>query len=392
MQLVEQHIINNNHKYFNECNKLSSLSKNLYNSALYFVRQHFFKNNQYINYYGVNRNFIDNNQIDYIELPRKVSNQTLMLVDKSFKSFFSLLKKKNIGKYNKKIKIPQYLPKDGKMVVIYEKGAISRRKLKNGKIKLSGTDIIVTTKKENINQVRIVPKLGYFIIEIIYTIKSNKNIIENNKIASIDLGVNNLMSVTSNVFDPFIINGKPVKSINQYYNKLKAKYQTKKITNKIKKLGLKRRNKIHDYLHKSSRQLVNHLVSNNITKLIIGYNKEWKQDINIGKVNNQKFVSIPYSNLIYMLTYKCEIEGISVIINEESYTSKCSFLDMEDICKHVKYLGKRIKRGLFKASDGRLINSDINGSYNILRKVVPNVFSDGIEGLAVNPIVYTIKG
>ena len=139
---------------------------------------------------------------------------------------------------------------------------------------------------------------------------------------------------------------------------------------------------------------MNHLVSNNINTLVIGYNKNWKQDINIGKVNNQKFVNIPFLKFINLLNYKCELEGIRVIINEESYTSKCSFLDNEEICKHDVYKGKRIKRGLYKSSNGKLINSDVNGSLNILRKVFPNInlINNGIEVIGVSPMVLTIKG
>ena len=155
-------------------------------------------------------------------------------------------------------------------------------------------------------------------------------------------------------------------------------------------------NKVKNYLHKTSKYIVNHLVSNNINTLIIGNNKNWKQDTNIGKVNNQNFINIPHSTLINMLSYKCEMLGINVIVSNESYTSKCSFLDNEKICKHSNYLGKRIKRGLFKSSKGYLINADVNGSLNILRKVVPNAFVDiikskGIEGFVVNPVIINVN-
>jgi putative transposase len=194
--------------------------------------------------------------------------------------------------------------------------------------------------------------------------------------------------------NPIIINGKPLKSINQFYNKRKAQFQSKlknnKTSKKINKLSNKRNNKINDYLHKSSRFLVNQLVSKNISKLIIGYNKQWKQDINIGKRNNQNFVNIPFYKFIFMLKYKCELEGVEVILNEESYTSKCSFLDLEDVRKHEKYKGRRTKRGLFISSKNKLINADLNGSYNIMRKVVPNVFTNGIEDVVVHPRLVTI--
>ena len=152
----------------------------------------------------------------------------------------------------------------------------------------------------------------------------------------------------------------------------------------------KRNNKVKDYLHKASRLLVNQLVSNRVATVVIGHNKEWKQDINIGKSNNQKFVQIPHSVFISMLKYKCELEGITVIVREENYTSKCSFLDNEEICKHEEYLGKRIKRGLFRTASGRLVNADLNGALNILRKEIPNAFGYGIE-VCSTPSVLTVK-
>ena len=181
--------------------------------------------------------------------------------------------------------------------------------------------------------------------------------------------------VSSNVVKPFSINGKPLKSINQYYDKEKARLQAhlkcnKKTSKRINSITNIRNNKVKDYLHKSSREIVNFLVSNNISTLIIGYNEEWKQNINLGRTNNQSFVNIPFYTFINQLDYKCKLEGINVILTEESYTSKCSFLDNESIEKHESYLGKRIKRGLFKSAEGKLINADLNGSLNILKKVV----------------------
>lgn len=397
MQLVEKHIIKNNHIYYSECDRMCFLSKNLYNSALYEIRQSYFENKTYLNYYKINRKFIDTNQPDYVALPRKISNQTLMLVDKNFKSFFTLLNKKKNNKYDKICKIPKYLPKSGKYVTIFEGGSISNKNQnKFGYVKLSGCEIKLQTRKNNINQIRIVPRNGYYVIEVIYTITEEKLKENNNRYCSIDLGINNLATITSNVIAPIIVNGKPLKSVNQYYNKRRGILQSKlknnkKTSKRINNLTFKRNNKIKDYLHKSSRFIVNHLVSNNINTLVIGYNQRWKQDINIGKVNNQNFTGVPFLDFIRMVEYKCKLVGINTIIHEESYTSKCSFFDNEKISKHEVYLGKRIKRGLFRTNNGILVNSDVNGSLNILKKVVPNAFVYGIEGLSVNPIVYTIK-
>ncbi len=179
--------------------------------------------------------------------------------------------------------------------------------------------------------------------------------------------------------------------MNQYFNKKKANLQSKLETNvytskQLNKLSLKRNTKINDYLHKSSTYIVNQLVDKSVNTLIIGKNKDWKQDTNMGRKTNQNFVSIPFNKFIDMLSYKCKLQGINLILKEESYTSKCSFFDNEPIKKHSVYSGKRIKRGLFKTGSNRLINADVNASYNIMKKAVPKAFADGIEGLSVNPL------
>lgn len=408
MILVLKHSYKKPHSFYKELDKLCFLSKNLYNSTLYTVRQHYFETHKYLNYNAVNKLFTDNKQVDYCALPRKVSKMTQQLVDKSFKSFFGLLRLKQKGKYNEPINIPNYLDKvKGRQVVHYDKQALSF-KAKEGFIKLSGTNIYIPLTnditKDIVRYVRIVPK-SHNIIDVEIGYKTEVPEIEyNNRIASIDLGINNLATVTSNVFSPFIINGKPLKSINQYYNKHLADLKSfqilkgnKKSTNRIKALTVKRNNKITDYIHKTTRLITNHLVSNNISLLVIGYNKGWKQDVNMSKKNNQKFVQISFLKFINLLTYKCRLAGITVVTNEESYTSKCSFLDREPIQKHSTYLGKRVKRGLFRTFNKNYINADVNGSYNIMKKYLitqeawnENIFLDCVEACST-PVVFTIK-
>jgi putative transposase len=201
------------------------------------------------------------------------------------------------------------------------------------------------------------------------------------------------MTLTSNVSSSLIINGKSLKSINQYYNKKKTNIQSnlkknhnKYSSKKLNRITFKRDNKIKDYLHKASRFVVNYLVKNDINRLVVGYNKEWKQEINIGRRNNQNFVGMPYNHLLSMLEYKCKLECINFISREESYTSKCSSLDLESVCKHEKYLGSRVKRGLFKTSSGLKLNADINGSLNIGRKEFGDVFIPTDRGFVLNPV------
>ena len=394
MYLTEKHIIKRKHPFYNECDKLCFQSKNIYNQGLYNVRKHYFNTKAYLNYYG---NYdLTKTQECYDYLPKKVFTQTLKHVDMVFKSFFALLKNKTV-----KNKIPKYLDKvNGRYVTIFTKQAISLREFKKtGKLRLSQTDIYISTKLtdfSSLKEVRIVPRMHHYVIEVVYMVKE-KTHCGNGKYASIDLGLNNLATVAFNEGSkPLIVNGIPLKSINQYYNKKKAQYQSrlkenKRTSKRICTLTNKRNNKVTDYLHKASRLLVNQLVSRGITTLVIGKNPNMKQDINIGKVNNQNFVQLPIMRFADLMKYKCELEGIKVLFNEESYTSKCSFLDSEPICKHDKYIGKRIKRGLFVSRNGIKINADVNGAYNIMIKVIPNAFSDGIEGVGVHPMVLTIK-
>ena len=394
MYLTEKHIIKRTHPFYNECDRLCFQSKNIYNQGLYNVRQHYFNTKTYLNYYG---NYdLTKTQECYDYLPKKVFTQTLKHVDMVFKSFFALLKNKTV-----KNKIPKYLDKvNGRYVTIFTKQAIGLREFKKtGKLRLSQTDIYIATKLTDFNslkEVRIVPRTHHYVIEVIYQVKE-KTHCDNGKCAAIDLGLNNLATVAFNEGSkPLIVNGRPLKSINQYYNKKKAQYQSrlkggKRTSKRIYKLTDKRNNKVTDYLHKASRLLVNQLVSKNIGTLVIGKNSNMKQDINIGKVNNQNFVQLPIMRFADLMKYKCELEGIKVVYHEESYTSKCSFLDSEPICKHDKYMGKRVKRGLFVSRNGIKINADVNGAYNIMIKAIPNAFADGIEGVGVHPMVLTIK-
>lgn len=402
MQLVERHIINKNHSLFKDCDDICFSSKNLYNKANYIIRNHFVTNGKYFNYYDINKIMITTNDPDYINMPRKVSNQTLRLLDKNWLSFFRSIKdyKKHPHKYKGRPKLPKYKDKTkGRYIVYYEKGAISKKELNNNYIVLSQANIKIKTKVKYDQLVgcRIIPNNNHYVIEVIYK-KEVKQKKENNNIMGIDLGLNNLsMCVLTNTSNKVVINGKPVKSINQYYNKTKARLQKVLSKNqysskKIIKMANKRNNKINDYMHKSSRYIIDYCLTNDISKIIIGKNKDWKQEINLGKKNNQSFVSIPYNKLINMIRYKGELEGIEVLEVEESYTSKSSFIDNDKMGKECS--GKRITRGMYKTRDGYLINADVNGAYNIIRKVVPqvnvNTFMYGIEDIAVYPSMISL--
>ena len=377
MYLVERHIIKSNNPLYKELDNVCFLSKNLYNKALYLVRQHYFNTKEYLDFYKMCKLLTDSKDVDYYVLNTKVSKGTLLLLDRNFKSFFALLRKKKNKDYDKPISIPKYLEKQGRYIAVFNKEAVSTKFLKKGLIKLANISNVIKTnvRLEDLKEVRVLPRNNHHIIEVVYKINEVESKSDNGRYAAVDLGLNNLATISSNVEKPFIINGRPLKSINQRWNKHKANLQScltsnKKSSKQIILITNKRNNRVKDYLHKSSRKIVNFLVSKNISTLVIGYNEEWKQNISIGKVNNQSFTSIPFHSFIQQLEYKCKLEGIKVVLTEESYTSKCSFLDNEPLGKKDSYLGKRVKRGLFRSAKNKIINADLNGSLNILKKVI----------------------
>ena len=393
MQLAERHKIKKKDTRFKEIDEVCFKAKNLYNKANYLVRQEFFNGDdgKFLPYVQVRP--IANEWPEYKELPSKVAQMVLRTLEKNWKGFFAAKKDftKNPTKYLGRPRPPKYLPKDGRCVAQYDYQTFSKTVWKQeGLLKLTflGEKFSTNQKFEDIKLCRFVPKRDHYIFEVVYNVETKTH--EGKKdgfIAGIDFGIKNLMTVAFNKADgqPFIVNGLPLKSINQFYNKEKAKLQAALPeglfwTKKLSALTDKRNAKIDDYLHKASRLVVNELQSRGVSTLVIGRNKEWKQKVNMGKRNNQKFTYIPFYKLLRMLTYKCELVGIEVIEQEESHTSKCSFLDNEPIEHQEEYVGKRIKRGLFRSSDGTLINADLNGAYNIIKKAVPNAFADGIEG------------
>ncbi|HGD0580689.1 TPA: RNA-guided endonuclease InsQ/TnpB family protein [Clostridium perfringens] len=243
-------------------------------------------------------------------------------------------------------------------------------------------------------QTRIIPRGSVYILEIVYEKEINELKEETNRILGIDLGVDNLATCVNNIgIKPIVINGKVLKSINQYYNKKLAtlksdlkKRHNKDWSNKLDSIQRKRDNKVDYYLHCSSKKIIEHCIKNNIDTIVVGLNKTWKQESNMNKKSNQNFISIPYDKLISQITYKAQDVGIKAITTEESYTSGCSFLDGEEIDRETYNKNRRVYRGLFVSNKGIKINADCNGAYNIIRKVVPNAFADGIEGVDLHPI------
>ena len=395
MNLTETHQIKPNHKLYSICDELCFKSKNLYNAALFEFRQSYFdKEVDTLNWQNINRIFNQSNQFDYRELPSKVSNTVLKKLGNNISSFWSLVKKSD---YDRKVGLPKYLHKtDGRFIVEFNKQTFSNKRDDDNNLIIckSSLNLKIPTKVKNPQQIRIVPKTGYYVIEVVYEIKENKSK-QNQRIASIDLGLNNLATVVTNDGDnPILISGKKIKSINQYYNKITSKHKSLLPNNiftskSLDRLWLKRNNKISYEIHKITKFLANYFDERDVGKVIIGNNSGWKNGINLGKRNNQNFVNIPYTKFINQLTYKCQMLGITVITREESYTSKASFLDYDEIPNYKdetkpKFSGKRIKRGLYRSAT-RIINADVNGAYNIMAKENPNYIISNREQLGFNP-------
>ena len=379
MQLVEKQIIKRTDRRYKELLELCHLSKNLYNVVLYTIRQHWFETvnddtvkHKFLNYYDV-WNILKKDNPDYKAIDSHAAQLVIKQVEANFSSFFSLLKLKKQGKYDKKVHLPTYLDKDGYNVISFNQ--FKRRELKNGYVSLPKSKTLrFKVKNTSLHFINIVPKNDYIQVNFIYKKQEKELKKDNGKYMSIDIGVDNLATCFSNVGKTFIVDGKKAKHINQFYNKkigevkseLKKKNDKEK-SHKTRQLTLKRNNKIDDYLHKASRYIISQAASNDVRTIIVGHNKNWKQEVSIGKANTQNFVSIPFYKLIHELKYKGMLEGINVIEIEESYTSKCSALDNETIEKHDKYIGKRVHRGLFQSKD-YLLNADVNGAINIMRK------------------------
>ena len=386
---LKQQVKHLSKKEFRNLKYLCHIAKNLKNQAIYNVRQHYFKNKKYLSY-NENYKMLKNSE-NYKKLNSNMAQQILKEVDESFKSFFALLKLAKNGQYNGKIKLPNYLDKDGfttlvigfvrlkddMLIVPYSNSF--KKTHQEVKVKLPSV-----LKDKKIKEIRIIPKQHsrYFEIQYIYEVEEVQRKLNKENVLGIDLGIDNLCTCVTNTGASFIIDGRKLKSINQYYNKINAKLQSIKDKQKIerttlrqKRITRKRNNRINDYLSKAARTIVNYCLNNDIGKLVLGYNEDFQRKSNIGSINNQNFVNIPYGKLRDKLIYLCKLYGIEFKLQEESYTSKASFFDGDEIPIYDKenlqeyvFSGKRIKRGLYQTSGGKLINADCNGALNILRK------------------------
>lgn len=393
MRLVERHIVKDN-RFEDICFK----SGLLYNYVLYNVRQGIF-NEEYLKEYEFSTKLCKENQFDFRNLPTAISQQVVTQVFSNTKGWIKAKKEfeKDPSKFRSKPKLPNYKKGKKQNMVVFATNAC---RVKDGYIYFVKNIIHPIKTKigdSKLCQVRIIPQATCYVVEVIYEKKEQNLNLNKDNVLSIDLGLNNLCSCISNVgLIPFIVNGRIMKSFNQWYNKRKAKLMSfagdKGTSKRLRQLNNYRNFWIEDHIHKVSRFVINYCVDNNIGSLVVGLNKGWKQEINLGKKTNQKFVEIPFSRLIDKISYKCKLVGISFYLSEESYTSKVDHLAFEGLEKHDVYLGKRKKRGLFQSSVNKLINADINGAIGIGRKVFGDSYVSRIidSGLAFNPIKVNI--
>ena len=377
---VERHIIKRADKNYSKIKDICHRCKNLYNYTNYILRQSLFKQEGLPKEYELVGILTRENQDDYRALPAQTSQQVIKLLYKNWKSYFQALRayQRDKSKFLGCPKIPKYKPRGekGHSIALFTNQQV---KLRDSKIifpKYTGL-LPIKTKASSIEQVRIVPASACFIVEVVYQKEVAQTETTEGAIASIDLGINNFVTFLDNQgYQPFIINGKGAKAWNQYYHKTKAKMQSqlkegRYSSNNIQLLSQKRSMFMQNFLHQSSSLVIKVLKERKISTLVIGLNEDWKQGSNIGKKNNQNFLSLPHKQFIDQLVYKCEEIGIEVILTEEAYTSKIDHFIAEEMKHHDKYAGKRIHRGLYRSSTKILINADLNGALGIMRKVFP---------------------
>ena len=388
---VKQQIKHLSKEDYKSIKELCHIAKNLTNEAIYNVRQYYFTEDKFLKY---EKNYtLLKSSPNYKELNSNMAQQILKEVDGSFKSFFGLIKLAKQGKYSfKDCKLPRYLPKDGYTTLVIGFVRLNGNKLilpfsnnfkKTHKVVEITIPPVLLDKK--VKEIRILPKANarYFEIQYIYETECIQRNLNTQNALALDLGVNNLVTAVSSTGKSFIVDGRRLKSINQWFNKENARLQSikdkqhfgKKPTNRQKAIARDCNNKVNDYMNKAARMIIDYCINNDIGTLIAGYNVTFQRNSHIGKQNNQNFVNIPYGRLRDKLAYMCELNGITYVEQEESYTSKASFWDKDNIpvynndnTKEYEFSGNRVHRGLYETANGKTFNADINGALNIMRK------------------------
>lgn len=406
---VERHKIYPEDELYKAFETYCHLAKNLYNAANFQIRKSFFTEGKSIKYTELDKlmkqlekeeNIMTDKNKDYKLMPTAASaQQTLRRLNNDWKSYEEAIKdwKLNPTKYTGKPKIPKYKRKDGKDILILTNQCC---KISYGKLSFPWTaKYKIKTNIKAFQQVRILPRCKHFIVEIVYLQETEELKEDNNRYMSIDIGLDNFATIVNNVGkQPIVINGKGLKSINKKYNKDISHYReiAKRMnkldyTNRMNKLTMKRNNIVENFIHKASKFTVDKALELDCNTIVIGNNKDWKRESKMSKKVNQSFVGLPHQEYIKKVIYKAENVGIKVILTEEAYTSGTSFLDNELPIKNNYDKSRRVKRGLFISNTGKLINADVNGAYQIMRKVFPNAKADGIEDIGLYPVRVNIQ-
>jgi putative transposase len=393
MQLVEQHIIARSDSRFASIDAAAFSAKNLYNAANFLLRQAYIFNGQYLSCRELQRQMRRHDA--YRALPVKVAQQVLRLLDKNWQTFLEarLAYQADPGQCAARPRLPKYKHKtDGRVILVYTLQALSKTGLKRGLIQPSRLPITVQTNQASLSQVRVVQRVNCYVVEVMYERQEQLAQGDPALVAGVDIGVDNLAAIASNKagFIPHLVNGRPAKSINQFYNQRRTELQDAlpepEVTKRLERLTTQRERRLNQYLHAASKRIIALLVQEGIGTLVIGNSPLWKPDAQAGRYTSRHFEQLPFARFAEMLRYKAQLAGIRVLLTEESYTSQCSFLDQEPIGKHERYAGRRLKRGLFRTAGGQYLNADVNGAYNIIRKAVPEAFCQGIEAVVVQPV------
>jgi len=371
------------------------LAKNVYNRANYIVRQEFFASGRCIGH-GELYHLVKNDD-DYRALPSLVANEVLKTLHEAWRAFLASDRSymRDPSRFLSRPRPPRYKDYDGEITIRFPRPHLSQRKgavvlpSKVGRYRVRhalplGTEVVM---------VRIVPRGATYEAEVVYREELDAPSAKGERIVGVDIGLENAMTVVDDQGGvPWIVKGGVLKSINQYYNKELARLRSaaaksgQRTTKRMRRLALRRHRKLRDVLHRLSRMLVDHARRIGAHTIVVGYNEGWKQGVRLGRRTNQGFVQVPFHTLVHQIKYKAGEYGIAVVLQDESYTSKCSFLDGEPVERHAHYQGRRVNRGLFVAGDGSVVNADVNAAYNIIRKAFPNALAEGIEDASLHPV------
>ena len=388
---VKQQLKNLSKIDYRNLRRLCRTSKNIMNQAIYLNRQYFFMEGKYL---GYQKTYAELKSCDnYKILNSNMAQQSMKVVDGMFHSFFALLELVKKKQYDRRaVQLPHYLPKDGFAPLV-----IQQFKIKDGvftlpyskkydeeheKVSIKVPPILEGKK---VKYIKIIPiqQAKFFEIQYTYEVAEEQREVDKEKALAIDFGIDNLMTCVSSEGETFIIDGRRLKSINQCYNKRNAQLSSikdkqkfgKRPTNQQQRISRKRNLRVNDYISKACRKVLSYCLKNQIGTLVCGYNVTFQRNSNIGKVNNQNFVNIPFGKIREKFQYLCKLNGLEYVEQEESYTSKASFLDGDELPTYnadnpqqYEFSGKRVKRGLYRSAKGIEINADVNGAANILRK------------------------